>query len=343
MRFNRTLIRIALLFGALLLLSLTVVVVNQVAQLYLLAAAFHPVAGQIVLFGLILAFVILAVTPVVMFIRLPPPLRPPASETDPSFPAHLQALRGRLKGNPVLKGMPLRTRADIEGALLRLDVEADEAIRRSASTVFMTTAISQHGSLDTLIVAASHTKLIWQLGRIYYQRPALRDFLWLYSNVAATAFVAGEIDDLDVSEHILPLVSNVAGGIIGSIPGLQTAATIFANSVFSGSVNAFLTLRVGFIAKRYCHALVLPDKRWIRRSAFAESLKFLGDIVNDGARKLSKALFSASTRRARSAVTGAGSWIWEAGGSIISRARRGGRTEAEPPDGLEPEPPTPTP
>jgi len=48
------------------------------------------------------------------------------------------------------------------------------------------------------------------------------------------------------------------------------------NSVFSGAANAFLTLRVGIIAKRYCASLVLAERWAIRRAATVEAARMPG-------------------------------------------------------------------
>ena len=46
----------------------------------------------------------------------------------------------------------------------------------------------------------------------------------------------------------------------GAIPGFQVFTTIAVNSLLSGSANAFLTLRVGMIAKAYCGSLVAQPR-----------------------------------------------------------------------------------
>ena len=73
--------------------------------------------------------------------------------------------------------------------------------------------------------------------------------LHLYANVAATSFVAGELDDLELHQMIQPVVAGTVGAVGGAIPGFQVMTSIMVNSLLSGSANAFLTLRVGIIAK----------------------------------------------------------------------------------------------
>ena len=85
-------------------------------------------------------------------------------------------------------------------------------------------------------------------------------------------------DDLDLAEQVQPLVSGVLGSAAGAVPGLHAASALFVNSVVNGTANAFLTLRVGIIAKRYCGALVLPEPRAVRRFAVSQAAQMLGAI-----------------------------------------------------------------
>ncbi len=92
--------------------------------------------------------------------------------------------------------------------------------------------------------------MVWEIAFLYYQRPSVRDLLNLYANVASTAFVAGELQDLDLLEQMEPVVTTALGGLVGAVPGMTAFAVLFVNSVTNGGANAFLTLRVGMIARR---------------------------------------------------------------------------------------------
>ena len=58
---------------------------------------------------------------------------------------------------------PVDTRADIEAALKVLGDRADEVIQQTAGQVFITTAVSQNGSLDSVVVLAAQSKMTWTL------------------------------------------------------------------------------------------------------------------------------------------------------------------------------------
>lgn len=296
----------ALLLSLFLVAAFAVFLVTQTVQVVGLADRVHPVLGTGVLWGLLLLYAVCALVPLVVMLRLPKPLRPPASEASPEFPAHLRALGLRLQGNPLLRGRALSSREDIEAALRVLDGRADEIIRGTGSQVFITTAVSQNGSLDGLMVLLAQTRMLGQIARVYYQRPTVRELAFLYGNVASTALVATQLDDLDLTEQVQPLVSGVLGSAAGSVPGLQAASSLLVNSIVTGTANAFLTLRVGIIAKRYCGALVLPERRALRRLAVSQAAQMLGTIVRDGARRVGGAFWATAKARMGDAARGFG-------------------------------------
>jgi hypothetical protein len=205
-------------------------------------------------------------------------------------------------------------------------VDADELSKKAASKVFLATALSQNGSLDSLFVLGLQTRLVWDVAHIYRQRPSIRDLGWLYTNVLTTAFVAGELDELDLSEQIQPIVQNAMGAAAGSLPGLQVASSIVASSIVSGTANAFLTLRVGIVARRYCGSLTRPEKRSLRRNAFTEAAGMLGAIAGAGTRKVLTAVAKASGKTVAKTVAGVGGKVVDGAGAVGSAVKSGAGT-----------------
>lgn len=317
---NKTFKKITFLASSLILLFFVIFVINQTSQVVGLADKVNPGFGRIILWGLLMIYAVLILIPVVLFLRLPRSLPPPKSEDAPEFDAYLEALKRRLSSNPCLKGLDLSNRQQIENALAILAGNADKIIHQAAATVFISTAISQSGRLDAFLVLSAQSRMVWQIARLYYQRPMLRDLIRLYANVAGTAFLASEIQDVDISEQVTPVLSSALGALAVTIPGIQLAASVMVNSVLTGTANAFLTLRVGIIARRYCGSLIVAERRKLRRAASAEAAKLLGSIVKQGTARLSRVLWDASKNRAGTALGGLRSYVKEAGNSILSKA-----------------------
>ena len=281
-------------------LALCLVLVNQVLQLAAFASAISPTLGNGVLWGLTLLLGLGLSVPVLMVLRLPPRLVAPSTDHGPEFDEHLRRLRRRLRSNSITRGRPLESREDVEAALFALDEAAADLVKVAGSRAFMTTAISQNGALDALVVFGIQTRLVWDVAGVYSQRPGLRELSYLYSNVLTTAFIAGELDEADMAEAMEPAVSAVLGSAAGLVPGLQVASNIFVSSVLTGTANAFMTLRTGVIAQEYSRAWTHLPRGKLRNLAVAKASGMLGEIVLSGATRVSVAL----GRGAKRAVTG---------------------------------------
>lgn len=300
----KTIKSVALVVGVLILFFFALFGINQTAQMVELASRLSPVLGTIILWFLTCLYAAFVIAGIVFYLRLPKPLKRLESETEPQFSMYLEALRKRLVANPHLKGYDISGRAGLEKALEDLSRKCDVIIRDSAAAVFVSTAISQSGRLDTIFVLTANFRMVWRIASVYSQRPALRDLINLYVNVAATAFVAGELDEAEISEQIEPILSSALGAMSLSVPGVQTAASIAVNSILTGAANAFLTLRVGIIARRYCGALLVSDRQVLRRAATVEAAKLLGSIVKGGTARISRALWEASKGKVGGAFSG---------------------------------------
>lgn len=282
------------------------ILINQVLQLADFASRVNPTAGQGVFWGLLILLGTAFSVPVVLLFRLPAPLVPPADDHGPEFQAHLEHLRRRLQANPMTRGRPLDGAEEIEAALEVLDHEALERIRQAGNRAFLTTAVSQNGALDALVVFGIQARLVWEVATTYSQRPGLRELSYLYSNVLTTAFIAGELEDADVAEAMEPALSAVLGSAAGLVPGLQVASNVFVSSVLTGTANAFMTLRTGVIAQEYSRAWTRRPRRRMRTLAVTRAGTLLGGIVLSGATSVSGAISKGAGRAITGAVTGSG-------------------------------------
>jgi len=291
--------RLTLFAGVFVLVCSTVFVINQTAQIVALANTVSPTFGQIVLIGLLIVYALVILVPIVLFARLPRALRPPSDEQSPEYQVYLKQLGARLAPNRHLSGMgaQLGDRAGIEAALKTLDAKAKGIIKATASTVFLSTAISQNGRLDALMVLAAQSRMVWQVAHVYYQRPTLREMIQLYANIGATIFLVSEIEDLDIREQVEPVIASALGGsLAGVAPGMSIVATILTESILEGTANAFLTLRVGVICQRYCASLTPFNRKAARRYASVAAASMLGSIVSASATVVSKAILNAAMK-----------------------------------------------
>ena len=256
-------------------------IIAGVTSLISLAERIHPIAGMIVFWGVCLAAGFFALYCLIAYAKLPAALVPPEEEVGPKHDAYLQTLRVRLAANPRTRGRPLATNEEIENAVGHLSVEADAVVRRTASTVFLSTALMQNGRLDGLIVLFTQIHMVGRIARIYVQRPSPRELVRLYANVAGTAFIASGLESLDLGEMVAPLAASVVPALKGGIPGLSGISALLVRCVSNGAANAFLTLRVGEVARRYCELTSRCPPELIRKSATAAAVQHLGRIVRE--------------------------------------------------------------
>ncbi len=294
------------LFGAGLLFLAVIIFISQVLMLQQRINLIHPWVGWLFVLAVSAVAVYTIGYPVYMYIKLPRAMALPPEEDEVARKMYQQQLVQHLNRNKILeeKGL-LPIPADADEALLldklgELNKETESLTKRTASQVFLTTAVSQNGSLDGLFVMVSATKMVWQIAAIYHQRPNPKDFIRLYINVAATVLLAREIEDLDVLyEQMEPMITTLFGSMLGSfVPGVNAAVNILVNSAIQGTANAFLTLRVGFIAQQYMGSLVRVERRRIKRSASLQAAKLLGSIVSENAGYIRRAAMNLSKKGA---------------------------------------------
>jgi hypothetical protein len=265
--------------------------------LILLAERIHPIAGSIAFWAICAGAGFFALYCAIAYARLPAALVPPEEDVGPQYEAFLKALQVRLAANPRTRHMPVATREQIENAVGHLSTEADAVVRRTASIVFLSTALMQNGRLDGLIVLFTQIQMVARVARIYAQRPSPRELIRLYANVAGTAFVASGLESLDLGEMVAPLAVSVVPALKGGIPGLSGISALLVKCVSNGAANAFLTLRVGEVARGYCELTSRRSPEAIRKSATAAAVQHLGRIVRENGALVVRKIW-ASTGRA---------------------------------------------
>jgi hypothetical protein len=227
---------IGLFFAAGLVLVFILFVYNQTLQFVRNIGVSHPQAGQWVLFGLLFLYALLFLLPLLSFIRYRRTPELPAEENGAAYEAYLKQVAQNLNENRVLKaaGEPaIESEEDILRGYATLNLEANAIIKKEATSIFLTTAISQNGSLDALFMVSSLTKMIWRLMHLYENRPGWARIVQLYGNIAGTVLLARSIEDMDlIEDQIEPLLASLLGGsVLNLVPGAQTVTNLVATAI----------------------------------------------------------------------------------------------------------------
>lgn len=293
-------------------------VVNQISGVYLLVRSSSEFYANILLAFLSILAIGLFSWPVILYLKLPSPLKLPKSEKEQQ--RYQKNLVKRLKRNQHLKkaGLVPKDVDMLPEAIEYLNKEASKVISDTANIVFLTTSVSQNGKLDAFTVLITQSRMVWKIAHLYYQRPTLREMVYLYANVGASTLLASEIEDLDISTQIEPVLQSFFRNSAGkSIPLIGPTANIILDSLMEGSTNAFLTLRVGNIASKYCGSYEVTTKEKLKKLAFNQSVSQLKEIVLKSSARIFTGLFKATKKAGTETLRSGWEAISDAGGKII--------------------------
>jgi hypothetical protein len=149
-----------------------------------------------------------------------------------------------------------------------------DVVRKHAKTIMVSTAISQNGRLDAMIVVAVNLRMIKDLVVMCGYRPSFKNLAKLTINVFSTALIAEGLEDMNLGE-VLPM-SGV--NTLGELPLVKGAIS----SVTQGISNALLTLRVGIVTRKYLFSdSGEMSKEKIRRDALLEAAKLTPLVVGE--------------------------------------------------------------
>lgn len=142
----------------------------------------------------------------------------------------------------------------------------DSEIKKAAKTAFVTTAISQTSFYDMFSMLSVNLYLIRTIVEACGYRPSGAALIKLYIKILKATFIAGGLEELDL-EELLPLVT---GNAAMKLPGL-----VFASAA-QGTVNAFMTIRVGILTKKYLFSADGPiEMAQARKDSYKEAIEFL--------------------------------------------------------------------
>lgn len=328
-------------------------VIGQAYLFYRLFDDLHPVAGFVYIAVLTAGLAWLVARPVAAFLSMPVAARPPDILIDPKAPDP-KAIAARLNydirylkmlaANPevqaeaaaiqdsITKGKALAARAaratpeealalsidlqtfereHIETLLAPLDRKVKQIIHAEAVGVGVATAISMNGTVDAFIVLWRNANLVARVSRIYFGRPHLMGSLRILRDVAAIVVAARALED----------VTDITGEVVGSLLGRMGG--LIAGPVMDGGINAMMTLKLGYLAKRRCRSF----KGWtagqaaaISEGALQEVKAESGSVITDLLKRVG-GLTTHATRATERVMAGSRS-TWE----LIRSWFGGGRT-----------------
>lgn len=291
-------------------------IIGQMYLFYNLFADIHWALGLGFVVALTAALFWLVVRPLLSFFSTPIAATPPEPPKNPGFPSHSEAM-ARLKydlkylkalsKNPALSGLGDTLAADMEKGqtllaelkskneapskellaailtfehehidtrLKAIDSEVEKLIHNEAVGVGVTTAVSMNGTVDAFIVLWRNANLVSRIARMYFGRPHLRGSLMILRDVAAMVVLSRVLDD------VTDMTGEIMGGLLGRMGGMV------AGPVMDGAINAMMTLKVGYLAKRRCRSF----ETWSLKEASSITTQAMEGVKSASASVISELL-----------------------------------------------------
>ncbi len=176
-------------------------------------------------------------------------------------------------------------------------------IKEWAKTVFVVTAVSQNGKMDSLAVIGINLRLISDIVKASGFRPTKPQMIKLYIKVLTTSLItyitssvltdAMDFDPTDVVDDVSDAASDsvdvdgldIGSSLVAKLRKLPLAGVLLESAI-EGTINALMTLRIGYVTKAYL--MQGPDalsgikaKRKVKRQAIKESFKAFPSVIAD--------------------------------------------------------------
>ena len=195
----------------------------------------------------------------------------------------------------------------------------------TASQVFVATAVSQSGRLDTFLVLSLQTRMVWKIAR-GCTTSGRRCGRWSTSTRTWPARHSrrGRSRTWTSPSRVEPVFSAVIGSLGGAVPGFQLVASILANSVLSGAARRVPDPAGGDDREAVLRRLVVEQPATLRRKATSEAAEHLGAIVAEGTARITRALWSHSKDKVGGAAKDAYSRLL----TVFDRIKQRGQAEA---------------
>lgn len=268
------------------------VILREMLNFYVLAYTANPYLGYFVLALLITILVYFVAIPLYRISRLsgdPGPVRKKRKEND-LIEMRLQ----RASGNKYLKNIDFmvpQSGTAIERYKMTTDVlseRCDEIRRKYIVHLFYSSAVSQYGFIDAILIFSANVNLVKEIFTLYTGRATGRD-LWQIMKQIYYSIAIGGSEGVEFA--VEELISKLGSDSLRSIPFFDKVMV----SVAGGFTNAVLLSRISLITENYCRMTYIestqdlsPEPKAILSSTRAivdEPIKHIKQQLNDIAKQ----------------------------------------------------------
>ncbi|MGD9489939.1 MAG: DUF697 domain-containing protein [Calditrichaceae bacterium] len=243
--------------------------VKEFIATYLLFRDLHPWLGYFFLFISLAVIFWFGVKPVYQILKLP--ALPGPHHGKPASDDHLRKMAKVLLVNPNIHNLEddqwivgldsadtTHIRESIEKIHLQFGTKIAAKRKKVINQIFLGTALSQNGTLDSFIVLGRAMHLIKETYILYNGRPNTIGLIKVYKTCLKTMIISGGAETVtdSVTEIFMSGVGLAKEGGKG-LPFIGALISSFSN----GMVNAVLTTRLSMIAEAYCSKIEIESEK----------------------------------------------------------------------------------
>lgn len=141
-------------------------------------------------------------------------------------------------GKAIMAIDPKKKREELEA---KWNDEVSSLVKKTATDIFVITAISQNSTLDIFTCISWNFQMINKLVKKAGYRPSFGQLIKLYAAVVSASLVITAVDDVIEDVDFSQIASRIGFDLAG----------VFLRSATNGMMNAFVCLRVGYATIEY--------------------------------------------------------------------------------------------
>lgn len=232
--------------------------VKEFLQLYTYLLGINEVLAIIVIAILFLVVIYFGLIPIIQIFILPADLGPTSiiSEAESLRVKRIKKLRGNkfLKENNFDFTSIDNSEDSYNKIVAKLRPECERIRKKYVNQVFYSTAVSQNGFLDAILIFSSAVNLVKEIFLLYHGRVNTRELFVIAKKVYYSVLIGGSEGIEYATEE---LFSKLATDSAKSIPFLDK---IFS-SLADGYINAVLLTRISLITENYCTMIYIKKDK----------------------------------------------------------------------------------
>ncbi len=274
-------------------------IVKEFLQLYNYTYGIHPFLAYfslIVFLGILIYFVAI---PILQILKMPRNYAPAKDLNEKQ--KVLEYRINNFKKNKFLKEKNISveemeiSEENYIKTIAFIDDEAHRLRKAYVNRLFYSTAVSQNGFIDAVLILSASVNLVKNIFILYHGRVSNRDLWEIAKRVYMNVAIGGSESVAYATEEIY---SKLATESMRSIP----FADKILGSVTDGFVNAMLLTRVSLITENYCKKLYISSDKELYPtiSAVHQTTKHL---VSEAMDRLKKMIFIESAKKGSDMIT----------------------------------------